>query len=124
MIPYASRTVDIILHPDCPIPKKGVKDVLNLLKARELSSIVEAVVQISIERYRITFNHTKQMQAFCNQDFFIHGKPVEFKSVSPYTWVYISNIPARLRIAGHWCVIKYRGQKPVCFNATKKGMFR
>ena len=167
MIPYASRTVDIILHPDCPLPKKGAKDVINLLKLRELSSDVEAVVQLSPERYRLTFHHARQMNAFANQDFYIHGKPVEFRSVSPFTWVYISrlsygipdeaitralapysggiktiksvaheniytgehnvlmkitaNIPARLRIAGHWCVVKYSGQKPVCFKCHKEG---
>ena len=167
MIPYASRTVDIILHPDCPLPKKGAKDVINLLKTRELSSNIEAVVQISPERYRLTFKHARQMLAFSNQDFLIHGKPVEFQSVSPFTWVYISrlsygipdeaitaalapysggiksiksvaheniytgehnvlmkitaNIPARLRISGHWCVIKYRGQTPVCFKCHKEG---
>ena len=167
MIPYASRTVDIILHPDCPLPKKGAKDVINLLKLRELLSTIEAVVQISPERYRLTFNHARQMQAFSNQDFFIHGKPVEFRSVSPFTWVYISrlsygipdeaitkalapysggiktiksvaheniytgehnvlmkitaNIPARLRIAGHWCVVKYSGQRQVCFKCHKEG---
>lgn len=167
MIPYASRTVDIILHPDCPLPKRGAKDVINLLKTRELSGSIEAVVQISPERYRLTFNHARQMHVFSNQDFFVHGKPVEFKSVSPFTWVYISrlsygipdeaiitalapysggiksiksvvheniytgehnvlmkitaNIPARLRIAGHWCVIKYRGQKPVCFKCHREG---
>ena len=167
MIPYASRTVDVILHPDCPLPKKGAKDVINLLKVRELSSVIEAVVQISPERYRFTFNNARQMQAFSNQDFFVHGKPVEFRSVSPFTWVYISrlsygipdeaitralapysggiktmksvvheniytgehnvlmkitaNIPARLRIAGHWCVVKYSGQKPVCFKCHKEG---
>ena len=167
MIPYASRTVDIILHPDCPLPKKGAKDVINLLKNRELSGTIEAVVQISPERYRLTFNHARQMQAFSNQDFFIHGKPLEFKSVSPFTWVYISrlsygipdeaithalapysggiktiksvmhekiytgehnvlmkitaNIPARLRISGHWCVVKYSGQKQVCFKCHQEG---
>ena len=167
MIPYASRTVDIILHPDCPLPKKGAKDVINLLKIRELSSVVEAVVQISPERYRLTFHHARQMQAFSNQDFSVHGKPVEFRSVSPFTWVYISrlsygipdeaitralapysggiktiksvmheniytgehnvlmkitaNIPARLRIAGHWCIVKYSGQKQVCFKCHKEG---
>ena len=167
MIPYASRTVDIVLHPDCPLPKKGAKDVINLLKARELSSAIEAVVQLSAERYRLTFNHARQMQAFSTQDFFIHGKPVEFRSVSPFTWVYISrlsygipdeaitralapysggiktiksvlhekiytgehnvlmkitaNIPARLRISGHWCVVKYSGQKQVCFKCHKEG---
>lgn len=167
MIPYASRTVDIILHPDCPLPKRGAKDVINLLKTRELSGSIEAVVQISPERYRLTFHHARQMLAFSNQDFFVHGKPVEFKSVSPFTWVYISrlsygipdeaittalapysggiksiksvvheniytgehnvlmkitaNIPARLRIAGHWCVIKYKGQKPVCFKCHREG---
>ena len=167
MIPYASRTVDIILHPDCPLPKKGAKDVINLLKARELSCLVEAVVQMAPERYRLTFNHARQMHAFSNQDFSIHGKPVEFRTVSPFTWVYVSrlpygipdeaitnalapysggiksiksvlhekiytgehnilmkitaNIPARLRIAGHWCVVKYSGQKPVCFKCHKEG---
>ena len=167
MIPYASRTVDIILHPDCPLPKKGAKDVINLLKLRKLSGAVEAVVQLAPERYRLTFNHARQMHAFSNQDLLIHGKPVEFKSVSPFTWVYISrlsygvpdetitralapysggiksmksvmheniytgehnvlmkitaNIPARLRIAGHWCVVKYSGQKPVCFKCHKEG---
>ena len=141
--------------------------MINLLKSRELSSTVEAVVQISPERYRLTFNNAGQMQAFSNQDFFVHGKPVEFRSVSPFTWVYISrlsygipdeaitralspysggiktiksvlhekiytgehnvlmkitsNIPARLRIAGHWCVVKYSGQKPVCFKCHKEG---
>ena len=167
MIPYASRTVDIILHPDCPLPKKGAKDVINLMKTRELSCNIEAVVQISPERYRITFNNARQMNAFSTQDLFIHGKPVEFRSVSPFTWVYISrlsygipdeaitralapysggiksiksvaheniytgehnvlmkittNIPARLRIAGHWCVVKYSGQKQVCFKCHKEG---
>lgn len=82
MIPYASITDDIILHPDCPLPKKGAKDVINLLKARELSCIIEVVVQISPERYRVTFDHARQWHAFPIQDFFIHGKPVEFKSVS------------------------------------------
>ena len=33
----------------------------------------------------------------------------------------IANIPARLRIAGHWCVIKYSGQKQVCFKCHKEG---
>ena len=167
MIPYASRTVDIILHPDCPLPKKGAKDVINLLKAREMTGVVEAVVQLSPERYRLTFNHARQMHSFSNQDLLIHGKPVEFKSVSPFTWVHVSrlsygipdeaitkalapysggiksmnsvvheniytgehnvlmkitaNIPARLRIAGHWCVIKYSGQKQVCFKCHKEG---
>ena len=167
MIPYASRTVDIILHPDCPLPKKGAKDVINLLKTRDLSCVVEAVVQLSPERYRLTFHHARQMHAFSNQDFLVHGKPVEFKSVSPFTWVYISrlsygipdeaitralapysggiktmksvvheniytgehnvlmkitaNIPARLRIAGHWCVVKYSGQKQLCFKCHKEG---
>ena len=167
MIPYASRTVDIVLHPDCPLPKKGAKDLINLLKNRELSDIVEAVVQLSPERYRITFHNARQMNAFSNQDFLIHGKPVEFRSVSPFTWVYISrlsygipeeaitraltpysggiksiksvvheniytgehnvlmkittNIPARLRIAGHWCVVKYSGQKQVCFKCHREG---
>ncbi|XP_046856063.1 clumping factor B-like [Xenia sp. Carnegie-2017] len=32
-----------------------------------------------------------------------------------------ANIPARLRIAGHWCVVKYSGQKPVCFKCHKEG---
>ena len=167
MIPYASRTVDIILHHDCPLPKKVARDVINLLKSRELSSFVEAVVQISPERYRLTFHNARQMQAFSNQDFLVHGKPVEFRSVSPFTWVYISrlsyeipdeaitralapysggiksiksvvhekintgehnvlmkitaNIPARLRISGHWCVIMYSGQKQVCFKCHKEG---
>ena len=122
---------------------------------------------MSPERYRFTFKNARQMQAFSNQDFLVHGKPVEFRSVSPFTWVYISrlpygipdeaitralapysggiktvksvvheniytgehnvlmkitmNIPARLRIAGHWCVVKYSGQKPVCFKCHKEG---
>lgn len=32
-----------------------------------------------------------------------------------------ANIPAPLGIAGHWCVITYRGQKPVCFKCHKEG---
>ena len=66
--------------------------MINLLKTRDLSSTVEAVVQISAERYRLTFNNARQMQAFSNQDFLVHGKPVEFRSVSPFTWVYISRL--------------------------------
>ncbi|XP_046863341.1 transcription initiation factor TFIID subunit 11-like [Xenia sp. Carnegie-2017] len=38
-----------------------------------LSSDVEAVVKISPERHRITFNHALQMHAFSNQDFLVHG---------------------------------------------------
>ena len=96
MILYTSRTMDIILHLDCPLPKKGAKDVINFQKARELTCVVEAVVQLSPERYRLTFNHARQMHAFSNQDFFIHGKPVEFKSVSPFTWVHISRLSYRI----------------------------
>ncbi|XP_046856065.1 ras guanine nucleotide exchange factor P-like [Xenia sp. Carnegie-2017] len=33
----------------------------------------------------------------------------------------VANIPARLHIAGHWCVVKYSGQKPVCFKCHKEG---
>ena len=32
-----------------------------------------------------------------------------------------TNIPARLRIAGHWCIVKYSGQKQVCFKCHKEG---
>ena len=167
MIPYSSRTVDIILHPDCPLPKRGAKDVIDLLQARDLSTVVEAVVQIAPERYRITFNNARQMNAFSHQDFSIMGLPVEFRSVSPFTWVHVSrlsygipdeaitsalapfsagiktvsqavhkgiytgernvlmkivsNIPGRLRIAGHWCVVRYSGQRQVCFRCHKEG---
>lgn len=92
MIPYASSTVDIILHADCPIPKKGDKDGINLLKARVLNWVVEAVVQISPECYRLTSNQARQMHAFSNQNFFVHGKPVDFKSISTFNWLYISRL--------------------------------
>lgn len=32
-----------------------------------------------------------------------------------------TNIPARLRIAGHWCVIRYKGQRQVCFKCHLEG---
>jgi RNA recognition motif-containing protein len=32
-----------------------------------------------------------------------------------------SDIPARLRIAGHWCFVRYKGQKKICFNCNKPG---
>ena len=31
------------------------------------------------------------------------------------------NIPSRLKIAGHWCFVHYRGQKRVCFQCGKEG---
>ena len=30
-------------------------------------------------------------------------------------------IPARIRIAGHWCAIYYKGQKRVCFSCNVEG---
>ena len=30
-------------------------------------------------------------------------------------------IPARLRISGHWCFVHYRGQKKLCFSCGKEG---
>lgn len=95
------------------------------------------------------------------------GQPVEFRTVSPFTWVHVSrlsygipdeavtsalapfsggiktisqavhkgiytgernilmkitsNIPGRLRISGHWCAVRYSGQKQVCFRCHKEG---
>jgi hypothetical protein len=31
------------------------------------------------------------------------------------------DIPARLRIAGHWCFVHYKGQKRLCFSCGKEG---
>ncbi len=32
-----------------------------------------------------------------------------------------SNIPARLRIANHWCAVHYKGQKKICFTCHQEG---
>ncbi len=32
-----------------------------------------------------------------------------------------ADIPARLRIAGHYCVVHYKGQKKLCFSCGKEG---
>jgi hypothetical protein len=34
------------------------------------------------------------------------------------------DIPARIRIAGHWCFIHYKGQKKLCFKCGKEGHMR
>ncbi len=34
-----------------------------------------------------------------------------------------SAIPARIRIAGHWCAIYYKGQKKLCFSCGTEGHF-
>ncbi len=32
-----------------------------------------------------------------------------------------ADIPARLRISGHYCVVHYKGQKKICFSCSKEG---
>ena len=32
-----------------------------------------------------------------------------------------SDIPARLRIANHWCAVHYKGQKKICFSCHQEG---
>lgn len=34
------------------------------------------------------------------------------------------DIPARIRIAGHWCFVHYKGQKKLCFQCGKEGHMR
>jgi hypothetical protein len=35
----------------------------------------------------------------------------------------INDIPTRVRIAGHWCTVHYKGQKRPCFSCGKEGHF-
>ena len=168
MIPYSSRTVDLILHPLVDLKNIKTRSVIDELRGQctDFENITEAVVHIAPERFRVTFTTARKMLAFSNTDCHIAGYPVEIRSLSPNTWVNISrlsygvpdeaiskalepygviksisqeaykkiytgvrnvlmqitaNIPGRLRIAGHWCVVKYKGQKQVCFRCHAPG---
>ena len=168
MIPYSSRTVDLILHPSVELKNIKTRSVIDELRYQctDFENITEAVVHIAPERFRVTFTTARKMLAFSQTDCHIAGHPVEIRSLSPNTWVNISrlsygipdeaiskalepygviksisqeaykkiytgvrnvlmqitaNIPGRLRIAGHWCIVRYKGQKPVCFKCHAPG---
>ena len=43
-------------------------------------------------RFRVTFKSTRKMEVALNTGLVVRGLPIEFKSFSPYRWVYITRL--------------------------------